>query len=67
VGPKLAGVASAWPQAKFERAVLQGINSDGKPLKPPMPVWQNSSFSSDGGHAPSKQEVGAIYAYLQTL
>jgi mono/diheme cytochrome c family protein len=67
IGPKLVGDSSKWSNRLFERGVLHGIDDENKKLKPPMPVWQNSSFKSDAGQPPSKQEVDAIHHYLQTL
>lgn len=62
--PKLAGDASEWKLALFERAVLGGTDDHGKPLKAPMPHWQGSSFKSDNGAAPNKAEIDAIQHYL---
>lgn len=64
--PKLAGDASEWKPKLFERAVLSGIDDQGKPLKTPMPHWKNASFASDSGTAPTKTEVDAIQHYLRT-
>ncbi|SAL83084.1 Cytochrome c [Caballeronia choica] len=66
-GPKLVGDASEWKTKLFERAVLNGIDDQGKPLKSPMPHWSRASFKSDNGVAPSKAEVDAIQQYLHTL
>lgn len=66
-GPKLVGDASEWKTKLFERAVLHGIDDQGKPLKSPMPHWGNSSFKTDKGAAPSKAEIEAIQHYLQAL
>jgi mono/diheme cytochrome c family protein len=66
-GPKLVGDASEWKRELFERAVLKGIDDQGKPLKSPMPHWGAASFETDKGVAPSKAEVDAIQRYLHTL
>jgi len=66
-GPRLVGDASEWKRELFERAVLQGIDDEGKPLKSPMPHWRAGSFKTDKGVAPSKAEVDAIQRYLHTL
>ncbi|PKH39694.1 hypothetical protein BI292_01380 [Pseudomonas sp. 43NM1] len=63
--PKLVGDASAWEPELFERAVLQGIDDEGQPLNKVMPHWGSSSFRSDHGTAPTKEEVDAIQHYLQ--
>ncbi len=65
--PKLAGDASKWRAKLFERAVLKGLDDNGKPLQAPMPHWEGASFKTDKGAAPSKAEVHAIQRYLQTL
>jgi mono/diheme cytochrome c family protein len=67
VGPKLVGDASEWKTKLFERAVLSGIDDEGKALKPPMPHWKDASFKSDKGAAPGTAEVDAIQRYLRTL
>jgi mono/diheme cytochrome c family protein len=66
-GPNLVGDASEWKRELFERAVLNGIDDQGKPLKSPMPHWRAGSFKTDKGVAPSKAEVDAIQRYLHTL
>lgn len=65
--PKLVGDAAEWKPELFERAVLKGIDDEGKQLNMMMPHWGSSSFSEDHGKAPSKAEVDAIQKYLQTL
>ena len=67
VGPKLAGDSSQWKKALFERAVLQGIDDEGKPLKTLMPHWSQSSLKEDQGKAPTKEEIDAIQQYIRTL
>ncbi|APC15084.1 cytochrome C [Pseudomonas frederiksbergensis] len=62
--PKLAGDASEWKSKTFERAVLNGVDDHGKPLKAPMPHWSGASFKADNGAKPSKLEVDAIQQYL---
>ncbi|MDN0083474.1 cytochrome c [Crenobacter sp. SG2305] len=66
-GPKLVGDASEWTPKLFERAVLRGIDDQGKALKTPMPHWEKGSFKTDKGAAPSKTEVDAIQHYLHAL
>ncbi|AAQ60531.1 MULTISPECIES: c-type cytochrome [Chromobacterium] len=66
-GPRLAGDASKWRKQLFERAVLEGVDDEGKALKAPMPHWGNSSLKEDHGKPPTKEEVDAIQAYLKTL
>jgi mono/diheme cytochrome c family protein len=66
-GPKLVGDASEWKKELFERAVLKGVDDEGKPLKPPMPHWGSSTFKTDKGIPPSKVEVDAIQRYLHML
>jgi len=66
-GPKLVDDASEWKTKLFERAVLNGVDDQGKSLKSPMPHWSGASFKTDSGVAPSKAEVDAIQHYLRTL
>lgn len=66
-GPKLVGDAASWTPELFERAVLSGLDDQGKPLNGMMPHWGSSSFSTDHGKPPSKTEVEAIQKYLQVL
>lgn len=65
--PKLVGDASKWSAKLFERAVLTGVDDAGKKLEAPMPHWQNGSFQSDQGKAPTSKEVTAIYRYLHAM
>ena len=65
--PKLVGDAANWTPELFERAVLKGIDDEGKPLNRVMPHWGSSSFSEDHGKPPSKAEIDAIQKYLRTL
>jgi hypothetical protein len=63
--PKLVGDASTWKPELFERAVLQGIDDEGEPLSRVMPHWGSSSFRTDHGNPPTKEEIDAIQHYLQ--
>ncbi|WP_174874868.1 c-type cytochrome [Vogesella oryzae] len=65
VAPRLAGDASRWSLKLFERAVLSGVDDNGRKLKLMMPHWQNGSFKGDNGNAPSKEEIAAIHQYLK--
>ena len=65
--PKLVGDATHWSAKLFNRAVLKGIDDAGKKLEAPMPHWQDQSFKSDQGKAPTSKEVTAIYQYLRTV
>ncbi len=66
-GPRLVGDASTWKLPVFQRAVLEGIDDNGRALEAAMPHWKNSSFKADAGVAPRKEEVAAIYRYLRTV
>ncbi|MEO7399292.1 MAG: cytochrome c [Polaromonas sp.] len=66
-GPALAGDSSQWSQKVFQRAVLTGVDDKGRALKSAMPHWNNASFQSDKGKAPSKDEVAAIQRYLKIV
>ena len=66
-GPPLAGDASKWSLKVFQRAVLAGVDDEGKALESAMPHWKDASFQSDKGKAPTKAEVAAIHRYLRTV
>lgn len=63
--PKLVGDASAWKPELFQRAVLEGIDDEGHPLSRVMPHWGSSSFRTDHGKPPTREEIDAIQHYLQ--
>ncbi|QEL55586.1 c-type cytochrome [Chromobacterium paludis] len=65
VGPKLVGDSSRWSKKLFERAVLEGVDDEGKALKAPMPHWGQSSLKEDKGKPPTAEEIDAIQAYLK--
>jgi|GEM_PF-132478 len=46
-----------WSESEFVRAVRDGIRPDGTPLRGPMQLYKELS----------EAEVGAVYAYLQTV
>lgn len=64
-GPKLHGDASRWRYPLFARAVLKGLDDNGRKLKAPMPHWQDGGLKSDNGQAPTEAELKAIFAYLK--
>jgi mono/diheme cytochrome c family protein len=65
--PKLTGDASKWSRKLFQRAVLSGIDDNGKPLKSPMPHWKEVGFHNAPGKAPSLAEINAIQDYLRKI
>ncbi|SIO12040.1 Cytochrome c2 [Singulisphaera sp. GP187] len=46
-----------WSEAEFVRAVREGLRPDGTPVRGPMQLYKELS----------EAEVGAVYAYLQTV
>lgn len=66
-GPRLVGDATHWKLPIFQRAVLEGVDDNGRTLDAAMPHWKDSSFKADAGVAPRKEEVAAIYRYLRTV
>ncbi|WP_406694880.1 cytochrome c [Singulisphaera sp. Ch08] len=46
-----------WSEADFVRAVREGLRPDGTPIRGPMQLYKELS----------EAEVGAVYAYLQTV
>jgi mono/diheme cytochrome c family protein len=67
IGPKLAGDSSKWSPELFVRAVLKGVDDEGKPLKAPMPHWSQSSLKEDSGKPPTPEEIIAIQHYIRSL
>jgi mono/diheme cytochrome c family protein len=49
----------AWTDAEIKRAITQGIDKDGKPLKPPMGFHYYATVSPD--------DLDAVVAYLRTV
>jgi mono/diheme cytochrome c family protein len=66
-GPKLVGDASKWSRKNFQRAVLSGVDDNGKPLKSPMPHWKEVGFHNAPGKPPSLAEINAIQDYLRKI
>ena len=66
-GPKLAGDASKWSRKLFQRAVLSGVDDNGKALKSPMPHWKEVGFHNAQGKPPSLAEINAIQDYLRKI
>jgi len=67
VGVKLAGDAAYWDAALFKRAVLTGVDDEGKTLKPVMPRWGTTGFNNPKGVMPTDVDLENIETYLQTL
>ncbi len=63
VGPSLKNAAN-WKYDLFKRAVLMGKDSQGKALKPPMPLFGQVGFS---GKKPTDTQLKALQTYLKTI
>jgi mono/diheme cytochrome c family protein len=67
IGAKLAGDSAYWEAATFKRAVLEGIDDEGKKLKTVMPRWGKTGFTKPAGQIPTDEDLANIEAYLQTF
>ena len=67
IGVKLAGDAAYWDAAPFKKAVMDGIDDEGKKLKPVMPHWGKTGFLIPKGVMPTDDDLANIEAFLQTL
>ena len=66
-GPKLVGDASKWSAKLFVRAVLEGVDDEGRKLQAGMPHWKDASLKDDHGMAPTQGEIEAIHRYLKSI
>ena len=66
VGLKLAGDAAYWDADVFEKAVLEGIDDEGKHLKKVMPLFGKVGLTTPK-EVPSDAELRDILAYLKTF
>ena len=66
VGKKLAGDAAYWDFPVFQRAVMTGIDDEGKKLKV-MPVFEVTGFINPKGVMPTDHDLENIQAYLKTF
>jgi mono/diheme cytochrome c family protein len=66
-GPNLVDDASKWSRKLFQRAVLSGVDDNGKPLKSAMPHWKEVGFHNALGKPPSLAEINAIQDYLRKI
>jgi mono/diheme cytochrome c family protein len=67
VGLKLAGDAAYWDFEIFKRAVLTGIDDEGKHLKKPMPEFGKIGLTMPKKEIPTDAELQDILAYLKTF
>ena len=67
IGLKLAGDAAYWDFDNFKRAVLMGVDDQGKRLKPIMPVFSKVGLAKPKGDVPNDTQLKSIQAYLVTL
>lgn len=62
VGPSLKDAAS-WKYDLFKRAVLTGVDNQGKALKPMMPHFGTTGFA---GKKPTDAQLKALQAFIKT-
>jgi mono/diheme cytochrome c family protein len=67
VGLRLAGDAAYWEFDTFKKAVLAGVDDEGKHLKKTMPLFGKIGLSSPKGEIPTDAELQDVLAYLKTL
>jgi mono/diheme cytochrome c family protein len=67
VGAKLAGDASYWESDIFKRAVLTGVDDEGKQLKKAMPRFGKVGLTKPNGAIPSDADLENVLAYLKTF
>jgi mono/diheme cytochrome c family protein len=67
VGAKLRGDSAYWDLDVFKKAVLTGVDDEGKQLKPAMPRWGKTGLTKPKGHIPTDQDLSSIQAYLKTF
>jgi cytochrome c oxidase cbb3-type subunit 3 len=67
IGLKLAGDAAYWEFSNFRRAVLMGVDDQGKSLKPIMPRFGKVGFTKPKGDVPNDIQLMSIQAYLVTF
>ena len=66
VGKKLEGDAAYWDFAIFKRAVMTGIDDEGKKMKV-MPVFGKTGFTRPAAAIPADADLQNIQAYLKTF
>jgi mono/diheme cytochrome c family protein len=66
VGKKLAGDAAYWDFPIFKRAVVEGLDDQGKQMKT-MPVFGKTGLFKPKGQIPADTDLQNIQAYLKTL
>ena len=66
-GVKLAGDSAYWEPDLFRRAVLTGIDDEGKQLKAAMPRWGKVGLTKPKGRIPTEQDLSNIQDYLKTF
>ena len=67
VGVRLAGEAAYWDTDTFEKAVLIGVDDEGKHLKKVMPLFGQVGLTAPKGAIPTDAELRDIQAYVKTL
>ncbi len=67
IGAKLKGDAAYWTADLFARAVLQGLDDEGKKLKKPMPLFGTVGLTDPKGQVPTADQLANVQAYIQTF
>jgi mono/diheme cytochrome c family protein len=67
VGAKLAGDAAYWETDVFKKAVLTGVDDEGKQLKKAMPRFGKVGLTKPNGAIPGDTDLENVLAYLKTF
>jgi mono/diheme cytochrome c family protein len=67
IGMKLEGDSAYWDAEAFKKAVLEGVDDEGKALKPVMPRWGKTGLLVPKGQMLSDDDLANIQAFLKTL
>jgi mono/diheme cytochrome c family protein len=67
VGLKLAGDAAYWKLDVFNKAVLTGVDDEGKQLKKAMPRFGKVGLTNPKGAIPTDTDLENVLAYLKAF
>jgi mono/diheme cytochrome c family protein len=67
VGAKLVGDAAYWEPDAFNRAVLTGVDDEGKQLKKAMPRFGKVGLTKPNGVVPTDTDLENVLTYLKTF
>jgi mono/diheme cytochrome c family protein len=65
-GKKLAGDAAYWEFPVFKKAVVEGVDDQGRTMKV-MPVFGKTGFIKPKAQMPTDADLQNVQAYLKTL